>query len=99
MLLLLHKNVPESPRWQASVGKQRLACETLQKVALVNNTEWTLGEYTQLKVTTTKTNDASFFDLFTDGYAKLTIVLWCLWLTITLLYYSVILLATQVFES
>lgn len=95
LLLVLNKYVPESPRWQAATGKNRVACETLHSVALYNNKEWTLGEYQDLQVTKARESDASILDLFEDGYTKLTLVLWALWLSCTLLYYGVILLATQ----
>merc|ERR1712086_932292 len=98
MLLVFNKYVPESPRWQAATGRNRIACETLHYVALYNEREWTLGEYQDLQVTKARETDASILDLFEGGYAKLTLVLWCLWLSCTLLYYGIILLTTQLFH-
>lgn len=99
LLLLPNSYVPESPRWQAATGKNRVAVETLRAVAHTNQVEWTLGEYQDLVVTKARENDASFLDLFEDGYGKLTLVLWALWLSCTLLYYGVILVSTQIFEG
>lgn len=98
-LLVLNVYVPESPRWQAATGKNRVAVETLQHVALYNNKEWTLGEYQDLEVTKARENDASILDLFEEGYAKLTLVLWGLWLSVTMLYYGVILMSAQIFKA
>jgi len=98
-LLIFNKYVPESPRWQASMGKNRVAVENLQNVAYQNGVEWTLGEYQDLQVTKARESEASFLDLFDDGYGKLTLVLWTLWLSCTLLYYGVILLSTQIFQE
>lgn len=98
-LLALHKYVPESPRWQSATGKNRVACESLHAVSLYNGQEWKLGDYQDLQVTKAKENDASILDLFEDGYTKITLVLWALWLSCTLLYYGVILLSTQVFKT
>ena len=99
LLLLPNSWVPESPRWQAATGKNRVAVETLRSVAHTNQVEWTLGEYQDLVVTKARENDASFLDLFEDGYGKLTLVLWALWLSCTLLYYGIILVSTQIFEA
>jgi len=97
-LLIMSSYVPESPRWQAANGKQRVAKENLHSVALYNGKQWTLGDYQDLQVTKAKESDASILDLFEEGYTKLTLVLWMLWLSCTLLYYGVILLTNQIFK-
>jgi len=98
-LLFFHKYVPESPRWQAATGKNRVACDSLRAVAYQNGVDWTFGDYQDLQVTKAREQEASFLDLFDGGYAKLTLVLWVLWLSCTMLYYGIILLTTQIFET
>jgi len=97
LLLLAFPLLPESPKWQAVTGRKQEAYATLLEVTASNGREWTLGSEDQLVVSADEiVNDVGLKDLFQPGYAKLTTVIWALWLLCTLLYYGAILLATEI---
>ena len=69
---------------------------TLQEMASQNGAGWSFGDTSQLQVEKAPENDVGLLDLFSKGYAFLTVVIWALWILCTLLYYAAILLATEV---
>jgi hypothetical protein len=98
MLLLCSPLLPESPKWQVTHGRRAEAFATLKQMAEDNGTTdalQQLGDESQLQVEPEPQNDVGIMDLFKDGFAFLTVVVWALWVLCTLLYYAAILLATE----
>eukprot|EP00656_Telonema_subtile_P039388 TRINITY_DN44502_c0_g1_i2.p1 TRINITY_DN44502_c0_g1~~TRINITY_DN44502_c0_g1_i2.p1 ORF type:complete len:299 (-),score=53.33 TRINITY_DN44502_c0_g1_i2:34-930(-) len=90
--------VPESPRYLGLKGEKEAAMNELEKAATYNGTALPPG---QLKVRAPREDaeDITVLDLFKHDQALLTCVIWALWFLVTLLYYGVILLSTEVFQS
>ena len=89
--------VPESPRYLGLKGDSEGAMTELQKCADYNGTSLPPGK---LRVSAVKSEeDITVMDLFKHDQAQLTLVIWALWFLVTLLYYGVILLTSEIFAS
>jgi len=88
--------VPESPRFLGLKGDSEGAMIELQRAADYNGAQLPPGK---LRVRAVVSEDITVFDLFKHDQAQLTCCIWALWFLITLLYYGVILLTTEIFQS
>lgn len=90
--------VPESPRYLGLKGDSEGAMVELKKCAEYNGTSLPPGK---LRVAARSGNeeDITVLDLFKHDQALLTMVIWALWFLVTLLYYGVILLTSEIFAS
>lgn len=89
--------VPESPRYLGLKGDSEGAMHELKKVADMNGTSLPPGRL--LVRASSNTDEITVMDLFKHDQAVLTMVIWALWFLVTLLYYGVILLTTEIFQS
>jgi len=90
--------VPESPRYLGLKGDSEGAMIELEKAARYNNASLPPGRLLVRQPKSTD-QDITVMDLFKHDQAELTCVIWALWFLVTLLYYGVILLSTEVFQS
>jgi len=90
--------VPESPRYLGLKGDSDGAMRELQKAADYNGVQLPPGKL-RVRAVRSDEEDITVLDLFKHDQAELTICIWALWFLVTLLYYGVILLTTEVFQS
>jgi len=99
VLIALAHLIPESPRYLAGVkGDSVGAMAELQRAADYNLKTLPAGT---LRVSQPSATDqeVTVMDLFKHNQGLLTATIWVLWLLVTLLYYGVILLTSEVFQS
>ncbi|KAM3925633.1 putative transporter SVOPL [Leptodactylus fuscus] len=95
ILILVFKFVPESARFNVSVGKKQEAMETLGKIAKINRSkmpEGTIHEPVAEK-------NGSFLDLLDPKYLRTSLQIWVIWLGIAFAYYGVILASSELLEK
>jgi hypothetical protein len=90
--------VPESPRYLGLRGDSDGAMLELQKAADYNGASLPPGKL-RVRAVNAEEQEVTVMDLFRHGQAELTIFIWALWFLVTLLYYGIILLTTEVFQS
>ncbi len=64
IMLISRLNMPESPRWLASKGREKEANEIVQKI---------FGEHVIMSAEPETKEKTSYFDMFRNGYGKLTL--------------------------
>ena len=90
--------VPESARYNVAVGKTDAALETLERIAATNDKPMLLG---RLIVD----DDVQFFsrgrfsDLLNRELRRTTLLLWFIWTGCSFIYYGVVLMTTELFET
>ena len=90
--------LPESARHDAATGQSECAIETLERVAKDNKQPMLLGRlivdddhYFAIR--------GSFTDLLSRELRKTTILLWIIWTGCSFIYYGVVLMTTELFET
>ncbi|KAM4036030.1 putative transporter SVOPL [Anomaloglossus baeobatrachus] len=97
ILVLLFKFIPESARFNLSVGKKELAMATLAKIAKMNRSKMPEGTIDEPMAK----RNGSIFDLVDrkGKYLRTSLQIWVIWLGIALAYYGVILASTELLEN
>ncbi|XP_069618935.1 putative transporter SVOPL [Ranitomeya imitator] len=95
ILVLLFKFIPESARFNLSVGKKEAAMTTLRKIAKMNRSKMPEGTIDEPMAE----RNGSFFDLVHRKYLRTTLQIWVIWLGIAFAYYGVILASTELLEN
>ncbi|XP_075711776.1 putative transporter SVOPL [Rhinoderma darwinii] len=95
ILILVFRFIPESARFNVSVGKNQAAVETLEKIAKINRSKMPEGTiYEQVSEST-----GSFLDLLDRKYLRTSLQIWVIWLGIAFAYYGVILASSELLEN
>ncbi|XP_068129003.1 putative transporter SVOPL isoform X2 [Hyperolius riggenbachi] len=94
ILCIVFKFVPESARFNVSVGKKQAATETLEKIARVNRSKMPEGTIDEPVVK----NTGTLCDLFHPKYRRTSLQIWIIWLGIAFAYYGVILASSELLE-
>ena len=90
--------VPESARFNVAVGKNDIALETLERIARTNNKPMLLG-------CLIVDDDLQYFsrgrfsDLLNRELRRTTLLLWFIWTGCSFIYYGVVLMTTELFET
>ncbi|KAF7475092.1 hypothetical protein GHT09_014096 [Marmota monax] len=84
-----HRILPESPRWLMMKGKVKEAKEVLCYAAEVNKKTIPLNLLEELQLPGKKVTKASVLDFYSNRYlCKVTLVMGCVWLTISYSYFT-----------
>ncbi|XP_069484842.1 putative transporter SVOPL isoform X2 [Ambystoma mexicanum] len=94
ILILVFKFIPESARFNISVGNNQAAMNTLKWIAKVNRSALPEGV---LKEPPTD-QKGSLLDVLHSKYLRTTLQLWVIWLGISFAYYGVILASSELLE-
>ncbi|XP_053321241.1 putative transporter SVOPL [Spea bombifrons] len=94
ILVIVFKFIPESARFNVSVGNHQEAVHTLQKIANINHSKMPEGTISEPVVD----NMGSFLDLLDPKYRRTSLQIWIIWLGISFAYYGVILASTELLE-
>ncbi|KAM9311440.1 putative transporter SVOPL [Gastrophryne carolinensis] len=95
ILILVFRFVPESARFNVSVGRNQEAMDTLAWIARFNRSkmpEGTINEPVPEK-------NGSFRDLLHRKYLRTSLQIWVIWLGISFAYYGVILASSELLEK
>ncbi|KAG9472268.1 hypothetical protein GDO78_020598, partial [Eleutherodactylus coqui] len=95
ILILVFKFVPESARFNVSVGRQQAAMDTLGKIAKMNRSKIPEGTIHEPVSETT----GSLLDLLDRKYLRTSLQIWVIWLGIAFAYYGVILASSELLEN
>ncbi|XP_072006638.1 putative transporter SVOPL isoform X1 [Engystomops pustulosus] len=95
ILILVFKFVPESARYNVSVGKDQAAMETLGRIAKINRSKMPEGRIHE----PVAENLGSFMDLLDPKYRRTSLQIWVIWLGIAFAYYGVILASSELLEN
>ncbi|XP_059099385.1 putative transporter svop-1 [Tigriopus californicus] len=92
--------LPESARLNAAQGHSEQALETIERIARDNNKPMLLGRLTvDEDMVNTIYARGSFSDLLSDELRRTTLYLWFIWSTTSFIYYGILLMTTEIFES
>ncbi|XP_075066827.1 putative transporter SVOPL [Mixophyes fleayi] len=94
ILVLVFKFIPESARFNVSVGRFQAATETLERIARINRSKTPEGTLKEPMSETT----GSFCDLLDRKYLRTSLQIWIIWLGISFAYYGVILASSELLE-
>ncbi|XP_072006639.1 putative transporter SVOPL isoform X2 [Engystomops pustulosus] len=94
-MLPLSQFVPESARYNVSVGKDQAAMETLGRIAKINRSKMPEGRIHE----PVAENLGSFMDLLDPKYRRTSLQIWVIWLGIAFAYYGVILASSELLEN
>uniref|UniRef100_A0A8B9FE78 SVOP like n=1 Tax=Amazona collaria TaxID=241587 RepID=A0A8B9FE78_9PSIT len=94
ILILVFKFIPESARYNISMGNVAAALATLQRIAKMNGVAMPEGVLRE----PTKERRGRFKDLLHPKYLRTTLQIWIIWLGIAFAYYGVILASTELLE-
>ncbi|XP_017660347.1 PREDICTED: putative transporter SVOPL isoform X2 [Lepidothrix coronata] len=94
LLILLFKFIPESARYNVSMGNMGAALATLQRIARMNGAAMPEG----LLREPAKERGGRFKDLIHPKYLRTTLQIWIIWLGIAFAYYGVILASAELLE-
>nr|DBA30265.1 TPA: hypothetical protein GDO54_006273 [Pyxicephalus adspersus] len=94
ILIIVFRFVPESARFNLSVGRKEAAMETLSWIAKINRSKLPEGTIDEPKVEKT----GSFCDLLDPKYLRTSLQIWIIWLGISFAYYGVILASSELLE-
>ncbi|KUO78445.1 MAG: MFS transporter [Desulfosporosinus sp. BRH_c37] len=93
-VLIIRRIVPESPRWLDTVGRHEEANKVM--LAFEEGVRKSLGRelppvsnIDKSVAVASRANKFSFLELWAPGYAKRTIMVWCLWFFALLGYYGI----------
>ncbi|KAM5171921.1 putative transporter SVOPL [Mantella aurantiaca] len=93
-MLPLSQFVPESARFNVSVGRHQAAIDTLSWIAKINRSKMPEGTIDEPVVE----NTGSFCDLLDRKYLRTSLQIWVIWLGIAFAYYGVILASSELLE-
>ncbi|CAB4067259.1 Putative transporter svop-1,Synaptic vesicle 2-related protein [Lepeophtheirus salmonis] len=92
--------LPESARYNAAIGKTDKALKTLQKIASDNGVQMIRG---RLIVDDVHLNSyevrGRFSDLLKSDLRMTSIILWLIWMTGSFVYYGIVFMTTELFET
>ncbi|MEE6477915.1 hypothetical protein FKM82_011668, partial [Ascaphus truei] len=94
ILILVFKFIPESARFNVSVGNNQAAMDTLQRIANINRSK--MPEGTLKEPVSDRTG--SILDLIDRKYLRTSLQLWVIWVGISFAYYGVILASSELLE-
>ncbi|XP_056373956.1 putative transporter SVOPL isoform X2 [Hyla sarda] len=94
-MLPLSQFIPESARFNLSVGKNQEAMETLEKIAKINRSHMPEGTIHE----EVAENTGKFLDLLDRKYLRTSLQIWVIWLGIAFAYYGTILASTELLEN
>ncbi|KAM8974737.1 putative transporter SVOPL [Pelodytes ibericus] len=94
ILILVFKFIPESARFNVSVGNHQAAVDTLQRIARINRSKMPEGTISEPVSGST----GSFCDLLDRKYIRTSMQIWVIWLGISFAYYGVILASSELLE-
>ncbi|XP_065536954.1 putative transporter SVOPL isoform X3 [Lathamus discolor] len=94
LLILVFKFIPESARYNISVGNVAAALATLQRIAKMNGAAMPDGVLKE----PAKERRGRFKDLIHPKYLRTTLQIWIIWLGIAFAYYGVILASAELLE-
>ncbi|XP_040201338.1 putative transporter SVOPL [Rana temporaria] len=94
ILVIVFRFIPESARFNVSVGKHQAAMETLTRIAKINHSKMPEGTIDEPAVERT----GSFCDLLDRKYLRTSLQIWVIWLGISFAYYGVILASSELLE-
>ncbi|XP_053575656.1 putative transporter SVOPL [Bombina bombina] len=94
ILIIVFRFIPESARFNVSVGKSQAATDTLQWIANMNRSKMPEGT---LKEPMSE-NTGRILDLFDRKYLRTSLQLWVIWVGISFAYYGVILASSELLE-
>ncbi|XP_056373955.1 putative transporter SVOPL isoform X1 [Hyla sarda] len=95
ILVLVFRFIPESARFNLSVGKNQEAMETLEKIAKINRSHMPEGTIHE----EVAENTGKFLDLLDRKYLRTSLQIWVIWLGIAFAYYGTILASTELLEN
>ncbi|CAN2391886.1 transporter SVOPL, partial [Pristimantis euphronides] len=95
ILILVFKFIPESARFNVSVGKRQAAMDTLGKIAKINRSKMPEGTIQE----PVAEKNGSFLDLLDRKYLRTSLQIWVIWLGIAFAYYGVILASSELLEN
>ncbi|XP_063068649.1 putative transporter SVOPL [Engraulis encrasicolus] len=95
ILILLFKFIPESARFQVSVGNTRGAMETLQWIARLNNTHLPPGELREPLVK----DRGQCSILVSSTFRRTSVLLWYTWFVASFAYYGSVLGSSELLEK
>ncbi len=84
IIYFIRRHVPESPRYLMIAGREEEARQVLERVAAENGRPLSI-ERLQAQARRSKTTVAA---LWQSGFARLTLMMWIAWFTISLAYYG-----------
>ncbi|XP_053267482.1 synaptic vesicle 2-related protein [Pleuronectes platessa] len=87
--------LPESPRFDVSMGRCHKALVTLKSIAKQNGKALPRGKMVAYK----QNNHGRIKDLFAPQYWKTTLLLWFIWFSNAFAYYGIVLLTTEMFQA
>ncbi|XP_072508709.1 putative transporter SVOPL isoform X1 [Notamacropus eugenii] len=94
ILILAFKFIPESARFNVSVGNTQAAVATLERIARMNRSAMPEGKL----VEPASEKRGRFADLLDAKYLRTTLQIWVIWLGISFAYYGVILASAELLE-
>ncbi|XP_063785430.1 putative transporter SVOPL isoform X2 [Pseudophryne corroboree] len=94
ILVLVFRFIPESARYNVSVGKNQAATDTLEWIAKVNRSKIPEGTIQEPMAE----NRGRFCDLLDRKYLRTSLQTWVIWLGIAFAYYGVILASSELLE-
>ncbi|KAM4675757.1 putative transporter SVOPL [Discoglossus pictus] len=94
ILIIVFKFIPESARFNVSVGRSQEAVDTLQRIAKINRSKMPEGTIKEPVAEST----GSILDLLDRKYIRTSLQLWLIWLGISFAYYGVILASSELLE-
>ncbi|XP_006264755.2 putative transporter SVOPL isoform X1 [Alligator mississippiensis] len=94
ILIIVFKFIPESARFNVSIGNNKAAIETLERIARINRSVMPEG----ILVESVNERRGRFKDLMHPKYLRTTLQIWIIWLGIAFAYYGVILASAELLE-
>ena len=91
--------LPESARYNSVTGDGDCALDTLSRIAEDNNKPMLLGRLIVDDDHHYFSTRGSFTDLLNREFRTLTVLLWCIWTGSSFIYYGVVLMTTELFET
>ncbi|XP_062914333.1 putative transporter SVOPL isoform X3 [Mobula hypostoma] len=95
ILLVVFKCIPESARYNVSVGNTQSARQTLNYIAKMNRSCLPQGSL----VETQMVRKGSIFDLVDSEYRRTTLQCWFIWLGTAFAYYGLVLTSSELLEN
>ncbi|XP_007908562.2 putative transporter SVOPL [Callorhinchus milii] len=95
VLLVVFKCIPESARFNVSVGNTQIATQTLQYIAKMNRVSLPRGSLVESGLA----KRGQFLDLLDSGYRRTTLQSWFIWLGSAFSYYGLVLTSSELLEN
>ncbi|XP_037370012.1 putative transporter SVOPL [Talpa occidentalis] len=94
ILIMAFKFIPESARFNVSIGNTQAALATLESIAKMNRSSMPQGKLVEPILD----KRGRFKDLLDAKYLRTTLQIWVIWLGISFAYYGVILASAELLE-